>query len=255
MGVHAKPLAPLLPGRGRGRADRDFLQTYTTMAFFASELALFALLGLVSPARWARRPQRCQWLLQCLRSALAASRPGSATDFVLESELALCCWAQSRPAAVMLVSSSIPALLPGTSQLLPDVTHHAFCACTHAGHLDAAHRMDCSAFQEVGCAARCPQRAHTAQLCPGALRHAWVCSAAAGQSCRGRCWACTPPSMPCTRHSHGARRAGAWKPTSRALRRVCCPAPGRTGVNTMAMCRRVLQGAHEMACMPPMCQT
>ena len=51
VGVHAKPLAPLLPGRGRGRADRGFLETYTTAAFFASELALFALLGLASPAR------------------------------------------------------------------------------------------------------------------------------------------------------------------------------------------------------------
>ena len=51
VGVHAKPLAPLLPGRGRGRADRGFLETYTTAAFFGSELALFALLGLASPAR------------------------------------------------------------------------------------------------------------------------------------------------------------------------------------------------------------
>ncbi|KAK9819152.1 hypothetical protein WJX81_003630, partial [Elliptochloris bilobata] len=51
VGLHAKPLAPLLPGRGAGRADRAFLHTYTTAAYFSSELALLALLASVSPAR------------------------------------------------------------------------------------------------------------------------------------------------------------------------------------------------------------
>ncbi|KAK9833307.1 hypothetical protein WJX81_005178 [Elliptochloris bilobata] len=51
VGLHAKPLAPLLPGRGAGRADRAFLRTYTTAAYFSSELALLALVASVSPAR------------------------------------------------------------------------------------------------------------------------------------------------------------------------------------------------------------
>ena len=66
VALHAKPLAPLLPGRGRGRADRCFLETYTTAAFFASELALLALLGLASPARWAGRPRHSRPKFPCL---------------------------------------------------------------------------------------------------------------------------------------------------------------------------------------------
>ena len=55
LGLHAKPLQPLLPARARV-ADRRFLRRYTTAAFFASELALLALLAAASPVRRAAGP-------------------------------------------------------------------------------------------------------------------------------------------------------------------------------------------------------
>ena len=53
VGLHFKPLEPLLPGSS-GVADRGFLHAYTSAAFFSSELALLLLLGTVQPFRWPR---------------------------------------------------------------------------------------------------------------------------------------------------------------------------------------------------------
>ncbi len=59
LGLHAKPLQPLLPARPRV-ADRRFLRRFTTGAFFASELALLALLAAASPVRRGR-PAHQRW--------------------------------------------------------------------------------------------------------------------------------------------------------------------------------------------------
>ena len=53
VGLHFKPLEPLLPGSA-GVADRGFLRAYTSAAFFASELALLLLLGTAQPFRCPR---------------------------------------------------------------------------------------------------------------------------------------------------------------------------------------------------------
>lgn len=53
VGLHFKPLEPLLPGSS-GVADRGFLHAYTSAAFFSSELALLLLLGTAQPFRCLR---------------------------------------------------------------------------------------------------------------------------------------------------------------------------------------------------------
>ena len=145
-------------------------------------------------------------------------------------------WALSRPAGLLRVSSSsLSPCFPTHKPAVAGCEYQAIFFCTHASHLDATHKMHCSACRQVWCAVKCLREADVASVPLVHCVMPLVCSAAAGQRCRGRCWACMPPSMSCTRHSHGAYRAGAWKPTSRAWRQAPCSAPGRIVVNMIAM--------------------
>ena len=65
VGLHFKPLEPLLPGSS-GVADRGFLHAYTSAAFFSSELALLLL---QSSTRLCRIVEKCKrWLVKSRRA-------------------------------------------------------------------------------------------------------------------------------------------------------------------------------------------